>query len=116
MSADSILGLAYHKLGVFHYNEDNYTAANQAWNKAIDIRSSLFAPNHIDIVKGYRNLGNSYLNENRFAEAKDAIQKGIDLHESRIEKDSILIAKLLNFRAGPINSWNQIDTCYLPVE
>lgn len=91
---DSLLALAYHKLGVAVYLGDyDDEKAIDFWTKALVIRRTIFPNNHIDIVKGLKNIGNSYINLDNLELAKESLEKSLQLQLSRSNTDSIALAE-----------------------
>ncbi|MEM9886847.1 MAG: CHAT domain-containing tetratricopeptide repeat protein [Bacteroidota bacterium] len=94
ISSDTLLALAYHKLGVSYYYleppEDQ--KAIQNYQNALKIRSNCLIPNHIDIIKSNRNIGLAYRELNQYKQSRKYLQTALDLHLSRSVVDSVLLA------------------------
>ena len=93
---DSLLALTYHKLANIEYGAAQDEEAIRYWQQALKIRTQIFSPNHLDIIKLYRNLGNSYFNLELWEKSREHFQKAADLHLTREEKDAVLLAKTYN--------------------
>lgn len=61
LPADTILALAWHKMGVSHYGLDQYDRAIACFERALRIREAVLPSDHPDIIRGYNNIGNVYL-------------------------------------------------------
>lgn len=88
LERDSILALAYHKLGVSQYYFFRNTPAKRkvaidSWQKALSIREAIYSPLHLDIIKGYRNLGTIYNSLLDYENAEVALKKALKLEDSR---------------------------------
>ena len=58
--SDTILALAYHKLGVNYYYLYDDENAIKYYKKALEIRENVFGLSHPDVIKGYLNIGIAY--------------------------------------------------------
>lgn len=91
--SDSLIGLAYHKLGVAYFQIADDTEAIKNWELALDFRKKAFLENHLDIIKTYRNIGSSNLYLERYETAAFYLRKSLDLHLPKVDKDSFLLAQ-----------------------
>ncbi len=55
--SSSVLGLAYHKLGVAHYKKKQYTEAINATKLGLEARQKALEPQHHDLGQSHLNLG-----------------------------------------------------------
>ncbi len=90
---DSTYALAYHKLAVAYYGENNFRAAINNWKEAIRIREKIFSSSHLSIVKANRNIGTSYINLEDINSAEKYLKTALDLNVRKTVADSILLAK-----------------------
>lgn len=89
--SDSILGLAYHKLGVGFYNIGDDLNAIKNWEKTIEIRQKILPSNHTSIIKSYRNIGNSYYYLEMLDEASATLKKALDLLLTVKNPDEVMV-------------------------
>ena len=93
---DSLRGILFHELANIQYSlKDDYSAIKN-WQYALQIRNSIFNPNHIDIIKLYRNLGNAYFNVGQIERGRVCLQKSVDIHLSRTELNQSILSKTYN--------------------
>lgn len=59
--ADTVVALAWHKIGISHYGLDQYDRAIACFEQALRIREAVLPTDHPDIIRGYNNIGNVYL-------------------------------------------------------
>ncbi|MEM9261334.1 MAG: hypothetical protein AAGA62_16960, partial [Bacteroidota bacterium] len=59
--ADSLSGLAHHKIGLSHYYEFDDAGAVSAYREAIRIRDAVFPANHLDRAHSRSNMAGSLL-------------------------------------------------------
>lgn len=94
------IGLAYHKLGVLYYINDQYPLAVQSFEKAINIRQEVLKPLHPD-------LGGSYFNAGLCARFAGDYNKAIHFFDEAIE-----IRKTLDNKLPLTQTYQQIGTIY----
>ena len=66
--------LVQHKIGVTYYNEDNHKKAIAAYQKAIQLRSSIYPQHNLDLIKTKYNLGWVFLNSGNYQEARNTFE------------------------------------------
>ncbi|NJL75560.1 MAG: tetratricopeptide repeat protein [Saprospiraceae bacterium] len=74
-TADSLLGLAFHTLGICYFNLKDFPKAISHYEQAIKFRQRFSADYHIDMLKSMRNIGNAHLEMLNFQEAGKYYQK-----------------------------------------
>lgn len=77
--ADTVLALAWHKMGVSRYGLDQYEGAVACFERALRIREAVLPPDHPDIIRGYNNIGNVYLLLNDRDKALDFLLRSLAL-------------------------------------
>lgn len=94
VSSDSLVALAYHKIGVSYYylEPSDYEKAIQNYKTALEIRNKSLAPNLLDIIKSNRNIGVAYRELNQYEQSKKYLQTALDLHLKSSIVDSVLLA------------------------
>jgi len=93
VTSDSLIGFAYHKLGVAYFQIADDLTAIKNWETALNIRKKIFQENHLDIIKTYRNIGSSYFYLEQYEPSASFLKKSLDLHLERTNKDSFLLAQ-----------------------
>ena len=91
--ADTLLAVAYHKLGVAYYYEEIDSAAIENYQLSLAYKERIYPKNHVKIIKTYRNIGTSYYYLEQFKEAIHFQQHALDLHLSAPILDTILLAQ-----------------------
>ncbi|MFK7934526.1 MAG: CHAT domain-containing protein [Saprospiraceae bacterium] len=98
---DSLLGLAYHKLGAAYYNTYQEKKAIESFQKALSVRKAYYVSFHPDITKTTRVLGVTYIElgdyltaERYLSEAHKQYQK-LE-YSSQLMLNSIDLSKLYN--------------------
>ena len=76
------LGDIWHKLGVYFYIEDEYNAAQNAYNQAIKVRKSLFGEKDLDLSRSYHNLGVAYFEKGNFEAAVENLRIAITIRKA----------------------------------
>lgn len=76
LEKDSLLGLAYHKLGAYANNLGEFDTAVGYYQKAVQIRSQIFPAYHFDVLKSRRNMGDILVERlENIREAKEQYEK-----------------------------------------
>lgn len=91
--ADSLAGLAWHRIGVAHYQQYAETAAVAAYNRAIQVRDELFATPHRDRAHSRLNLAQTLMALGRNDTATHVLQEAIDLYTRAQPTDSLNLVR-----------------------
>ncbi|XP_046847292.1 uncharacterized protein LOC124440912 [Xenia sp. Carnegie-2017] len=97
------LGAVYSKMGEyekakdFHYdNMGEYEKAKDFYERAMEIQTKTFGPDHVNIATTYVNLGSVYENMGEYEKAKDFYELAIEIQTKAFGPDHVHIAKMYN--------------------
>lgn len=83
------LGDIWHKYGVFLYLTDQYRLAEQAYTKAIQIRTALLGEQHLDVARSYHNLGVALKEKGDYINALPPLKKAAALRQAAEAPDGV---------------------------
>jgi CHAT domain-containing protein/Tfp pilus assembly protein PilF len=93
---DSTVAMLLESLGKCHYHLADYVHAEQAWNRARDIREKTSGANSIATARVLNNLAVLYKAQGRYSEAEALYRKTLDIRERTLGTDHLDVAASLN--------------------
>ncbi|MEO0732489.1 MAG: CHAT domain-containing protein, partial [Bacteroidota bacterium] len=87
--ADSLSGLAWHKIGLSYYQEANDAAAAAAYRQALVIRDEIFPANHLDRAHTRSNLASSLIYLGQTDSAGLLLREAIDIYATAPDTDTL---------------------------
>lgn len=87
--ADSLSGLAHHKIGLSHYYEFDDAGAVAAFRRAIIVRDAILPPGHLDRAHSRSNMAGSMLYLGQTDSAGLLLREAIDIYASAPRSDTL---------------------------
>lgn len=98
---DSLQGLAYHKLGVSAYGQQQYEKAVEYYDQAIEIRRRILPAAHPDIIRGHNNIAGCFRQLERTSAELTQYERIIESVKPSDENSLLFLARAY-FRKGGI--------------
>ncbi|MEL7160696.1 MAG: tetratricopeptide repeat protein, partial [Bacteroidota bacterium] len=87
-TADSLAGLAWHKIGLTYYQEADDAAAAAAYRNALAVRDSVFSATHLDRAHTRSNLASSLIYLGQTDSAGLLLREAIDIYATTAKTDT----------------------------
>lgn len=113
---DSLLALAYHKLGVVHYYRDDYRSAARAYQRSLRIRARSFPADHPDLLKTLGNLGTVYYFNDQIDSAIYCMQQVLQTYQSAQDPPRDKLAALHQSLANAYADLEDKKNCQLHLQ
>lgn len=94
--ADSTIAMLLEALGKCHYRLADFTSAEQAWNRARDIREKTSGAGSFITARVLNNLAVLYKAQGRYSESEALYRKTLDIRERTLGPDNLEVAASLN--------------------
>lgn len=86
----------WHQVGSIGYRQVNYDKAIQNWEKALEIRLKVLAPDHRDLIRSYNNLGGVYFDQGQYDKSIECAQKSLAILLKTLGPDHPEVANSYN--------------------
>lgn len=113
---DSLLALAYHKLGVAHYYRDDYPGAARAYRRSLQLRSRAFPADHPDRLKTLGNLGTVFYFNNQVDSAIYCMQQVLAVYQAAASPPTDKLASLHQSLANAFADLEDKRNCQLHLQ
>ena len=93
---DTIVGAAYHTLGLQYYYQSKHDNALLYWKKALKIKKALLGEKHTDVADSYNGIGIVYYRNSEYNKALEYFQKSLDIFKKKLGKTHLKLAGTYN--------------------
>ena len=109
----------YNNIGVLYYRQKEYAKALENYEKALEIRQTIFPESHPDIANSYFNLGNLFFAQDSLAKAMAYHQKALKMIEISLGPNHpdvatpcLFIGRNYNKQGDPVNALEYFIRAY----